>query len=99
MEKIQVEVDLDLAELIPGYLANRREDLLAIDSCLKADDFETIRRLAHRMKGSGGGYGFHGISAIGGLMEAGATAADPLVIKTQLAALTDYLERVAVNYV
>lgn len=99
MEKIPVVVDRDLEELVPGYLANRNNDVLLIKDCLARDDYETIGRLGHRMKGSGGGYGFEEITVIGGRMEASAGARDASAIFEQLLALKDYLNRVVVSYV
>ncbi len=39
--KIIVHVDNDLADLIPGYLANRKKDIIAIHDALEKKDLET----------------------------------------------------------
>ena len=56
--KFVVVVDDDLQDLIPDYLEGRRKDIAAIRSALERDDLESIRSIGHKMKGSGGGYGF-----------------------------------------
>jgi hypothetical protein len=48
------------------------------------------------MKGSGGGYGFDGITDIGGDIEVAATHSDPIAIRTHVEALALYLARVEV---
>ena len=58
-------MDEDLGDLIPGYLENRKKDVVEILNCLNRRDYETIRSLGHKMKGSGGGYGFDTITEIG----------------------------------
>ncbi len=65
MEKIVVQVDADLEDLIPGYLQNRRQEVDSILQALENQDFEAIRVLGHTMKGTGGGYGFDAITEMG----------------------------------
>ena len=64
-----VYADSDLMEIIPDFLDNRRDDVTTIDGAVGESDFETIRVLGHDMKGSGGGYGFDGITDIGHALE------------------------------
>lgn len=66
---IRVWIDEDIAELIPGYMERRREDLAAISEALQLGEFEKIMVIGHSMKGSGGGYGFPFISEIGRELE------------------------------
>jgi len=56
-------------ELLVAYIANRQADLAQLGSASTKHDFETIRRLGHRMKGSGGSYGLTDISHIGAQLE------------------------------
>lgn len=68
-----VYVDEDLADLIPEFLENRRRDVEQIKRLVQEGKYEELTRLGHTMKGSGGGYGFVEISAIGqGIEETGA---------------------------
>ena len=55
---IRIVVDSSLEELIPGYLANRRTDVATLRTALDGGDFPAIRMTAHKIKGTGGGYGF-----------------------------------------
>lgn len=97
-DRIVVGIDAALAELIPGYLQNRREDLGAIEAALAQGDFDTIRFLGHSMKGSGGGYGFTAITAFGTELERAAMAADADEIRRWARELAAYCERVEVVY-
>ncbi len=96
--KIIVEIDPDLEELIPGYLQNRINDVQDVQTLLNNADFESIQRMGHTMKGSGGGYGFDFISAIGLALEDGAMEKDANKIQNSLKGLCDFLERVEVIY-
>lgn len=97
--KIIVHVDHDLADLIPGYLANRGKDIAAINEALKKKDIETIRIIGHSMKGSGGGYGFDTITDIGRMMEKAAKENCAEDIFLQLTRLEDYLHQLEIIYV
>ncbi len=97
-DKIKVEIDPDLEELIPGYLNNRRKDIESILQALQSDDFATIERMGHTMKGSGSGYGFDFISAIGMTLEESAKERSAQRIQTSVNELTDFLDRVEVVY-
>lgn len=89
-------IDIDLEELIPEYLENRKSDVIVIRELLQQNDLTEIRRLGHSMKGSGGGYGFDEISVIGRHIEDAALAGDLEVIKTQTQVLHKYIETVTI---
>lgn len=91
-------IDPDLADLIPQYLENRRQELPALQTSLRQGDFETIRRLAHSLKGSGGGYGFEELTRIGAAMEPAASSQEAASIERLFGELSDYLARVQVVY-
>lgn len=94
-EKIIVQItDEDIVDIIPGYLENRQKDLETLKQAL--NDFETVRSLGHKMKGSGGGYGLDRISEIGKAVEEAAKAQDLDAIRSGIAALQDFLERVEI---
>jgi len=94
--RIVTQVDPDIADMIPGYLANLKRDLAAIHQALEANDLTTILTLAHRLKGSGGGYGFKVLSEIGDLMETAAREGRTGDIQIQVTRLADYLDRVEI---
>ncbi|PKN19642.1 MAG: Hpt domain-containing protein [Deltaproteobacteria bacterium HGW-Deltaproteobacteria-6] len=97
-EKFTVIVDEDLRDLIPGYLENRRKDMTEIISALDQGEFEVIRSLAHKIKGSGGGYGFDGITEIGRACEDAAKRLDAQEVREQVERLQVYLDNVEVIF-
>jgi len=96
--KVTVYIDPDLAEIIPGFLENRRRDVQSLQAALQQNDLKTIRVLGHRMKGDGGGYGFDRISAIGEALEQAAVQQDRQAIERRTSELNDYLTRLDVIY-
>lgn len=93
-----VRADPEIADLIPDFLEMRQEDVKAIFKALEKNDFKTISILGHSMKGSGGGYGFNRISAIGDFLEAAADKKDPEQCANVANLLSDYLANVEVVY-
>jgi chemotaxis protein histidine kinase CheA len=96
--KVTVYIDPDLADIVPGFLENRRRDVLSLQKALQQDDLQTIRVLGHRMKGDGGGYGFETISEIGEALELAAVHEDRPAIERQTSALNEFLTRLDVVY-
>ena len=96
--KIIIHADIDLEDLIPGFLENRRKDIVEIGSLLASDDYETIQRLGHSMKGAGGGYGFDEITDIGSHIENAAKEKNADEIQRQAGELLRYLENIEVVY-
>ena len=96
--RVMVAVDPDLQDLVPGFLENRRKDAAALDRAAHAKDLNTVRLLGHRMKGDGGGYGFHEISKIGDALERAALKEDWTAIREETADLTAFLAQVDVVY-
>jgi HPt (histidine-containing phosphotransfer) domain-containing protein len=96
--KVTVYIDPDLAEIVPGFLENRRRDVRFLQEALQHNDLKTILVLGHRMKGDGGGYGFDTISAIGEALELAAVRQDRLTIERQTSELNDFLTRLDVVY-
>lgn len=96
--RIRVQIDAELADLIPGYLENRRKDIGAITEALTKDDYDVIRILGHSMKGSGGGYGFWAITEMGHAIETAAKQGNAAAIRLSVGALGDYLDRIDIFY-
>jgi HPt (histidine-containing phosphotransfer) domain-containing protein len=92
--EVVVKVDPDLADMIPGFLANRKRDAQAVRDAVASGDLATVRRLGHTLKGVGGGYGFPVVSEIGGEIEAAGLAGDPEAADAAARRLADYLAKV-----
>ncbi len=97
-EAIRTVVDSSLREIVPGYLTNRRTDVIAFRTALENDDFQTIRMTAHKIKGTGGGYGFPVLTELGAAIENAAITRDGESIRKNVAELDRYLEKIEVEY-
>lgn len=95
---ILVRADRKFADLIPGFLEHRRQDVTVMKAALEHDDFETVATLGHGMRGAGGSYGFPAITDIGAALEQAATDVDRDGSQKWVAELSSYLDRVEVSF-
>jgi len=93
-----VEVDESLSDLIPGFLTHKRADVRAILEAIARHDYAQIGRIAHRIKGEGGSYGFDTMTELGRSLEVAATMSDDDAATTLARQLLNYLDNVEVVF-
>ncbi len=93
-----VHIDAELEELTDDFLKNRKKDIKSLRKALDKDDYQNIRTLGHKMKGTGGAYGFDAVSDLGGSLEQAAEDRNSEEISKLIAELSAYLEQVKVIY-
>ena len=98
MDKYVVRVDRELEDLIPEYLENREKDIPILRDALGRNDFDAITHLAHKVRGSGGGYGFTRLSELGREIEKASRAQDVSSTQKIIADLEHYLNHIEVVY-
>ena len=94
-----VEVDADLADLIPQYLDNRWSDLKFARQLLAKGDFTLLARMGHRIRGSAASYGFAGLGQISKMLEDAAQLKDPQATGEALARYEAFLRTVRIEYI
>ena len=83
-----------VAARVPLFLQNRRKDVITMLDALARDDWKTVERLGHNMRGTGAGYGFQAITDFGTAIEREAGNADAVASRRCVDELSTYLERV-----
>lgn len=91
-EPIQDRFDERLRAIVPGYLKARRKDIPAMLAALDGGDYEQIRLIGHKMRGSGTGYGFPEITAVGQRLELAAERREEIDVRKHIAELSNYLD-------
>ena len=91
-ERTQPAFDERLRSIVPAYLEGRRRDILSVLAALDRDDYEQIRTIGHKMRGSGTGYGFPEITAIGQRVELAAKSRDEKKTREHLTELSAHLD-------
>lgn len=98
-EKIIVQVDEDLEDLIPGFLENRIQDIEKLRFELEQNNFVNVASIGHSIKGVGGGYGFDLMSELGAKIEIAGKESKVEAIQENIDQLDNYLKCVEVKYV
>lgn len=73
--------------LIPRFLEAARGRMDDVQTALTRGDFETIRKQAHALRGSGGAFGFDAITELAARLEAAADIKDSKLAELELLAL------------
>jgi len=59
----------DLAEILQLFVEELPQRIAALNDALGREDYQTIARLAHQLKGAAGGYGFPAITEVAAQLE------------------------------
>jgi len=94
---LTVHVDKHMEALVQRFLSRKRGDLDRLRSALAIDDFETIQRIGHDLKGSGETFGFPELSAFGAALERAALSSNDRALGEQVTAVEQFLLRLRVS--
>jgi len=97
-DRVIVEVDEDLSDLIPGFLTHKRADVVTIVDAIARRDYAEIGRIAHRIKGEGTSYGFETMTEMGRSLEQAAAIHDDGAVATLARQLLNYMDRLEIVY-
>ena len=97
-QPIVVQVDQDLSDLVPGFLARKREDARAVLAAVEHGDSEAVARLGHKMKGEGGSYGLDAVTDLGRELEQAGKDRDFDAARRLGRDLMNFLERLEIVY-
>lgn len=87
----RIPMPAGVEELVPSYLARRRQEVPEMLELLAHSDFARLASLGHDLKGSGGGYGFPELTRLGAALEESANQKDGPAFSAKMTELVDYL--------
>lgn len=99
MSKLTIQIDEDLADIVPDFLSARNQEMPGLWQALKNTDYDYIQTIGHRLKGNAGGYGFDHMGLIGAKIEDAAKAKQGPQIELLLNDLQNYLQSIEVVYI
>jgi signal transduction histidine kinase/DNA-binding response OmpR family regulator len=92
-----VNVDPDLKDVLPAFIESRRDVLVVMAQMLEAGDLVELRRLAHRLAGSLGLYGFEWASDQARRLEIEAPNGDRAEMAALLTVLKHHLDTLEIR--
>jgi DNA-binding response OmpR family regulator len=93
-----VLVEEGMEDVVPGYLEKRRAEIPAYNEALTNGNFETIRMMAHKTKGTGSGYGFPVLTELAAVIEKAAERRDAEQVRATTAELANYLSSIELKF-
>jgi HPt (histidine-containing phosphotransfer) domain-containing protein len=93
-----VRPDRDLEDLIPTFMANRRQEFSEMATAIQGNDFNLIKRTAHTWKGISRPYGFVYLETLSRSLEVAGDQNDRLAVESVLAEIDNYLTNVKIVY-
>jgi HPt (histidine-containing phosphotransfer) domain-containing protein len=89
--------DPSYADIVEQFVGGLSERIDEMENAIRAADFETLRISAHRLKGSGGGYGYAILSEHAADLERHAASQSADACRTALEQLREVVDRIAVG--
>lgn len=81
---VEISVDHELKELVPGYLERRRRELRELQALAEKRNYDELQGIGHKLRGSAGSYGFAHMSEIGEDLEESAKARDEVMVNNAI---------------
>lgn len=99
MSKIRVEIDVDLQDLIPQFVENRKKDIASLEQLIENEDCVAIAQLAHKIKGAAAGYGFSELSELAAQLEKAVKNGDQSVLSDIVKKMRIHFLNIDIQYV
>jgi CheY-like chemotaxis protein len=93
-----VEVEDGMEDAVPGYIEKRKAELALYQSALEHDDFDSAKKMAHKMKGTGAGYGMPRLTELGAAIEKASLDKQGGQLRDLVAQLAKYLDNIELKY-
>jgi len=91
------ESDPDMIEIVQEFAQELPSRATSVEDLLREGELAELQRLAHQLKGAGGGYGFAPITEVAASLEqALKEGADAMVVRDRAATLCETLRAVEV---
>lgn len=98
-KKELVDIDIDLQDLIPQFLANRKNDMTLLGQLAEKNDLEELSKLAHKIKGAAAGYGFSTLSSYADKIEQLAKRKEASAIPSLVSTMKSHFDSIEVRFV
>jgi HPt (histidine-containing phosphotransfer) domain-containing protein len=96
--RFTVNIDKDLAEIIPPFMENRKKDIVDLKNAISTSDFDTMKVIGHKLAGNAGSYGFDELGNYGAKLEEASISKNKNVCQEQALLIEDYLANVDIKF-
>jgi hypothetical protein len=93
----EVTIRHELGDLVPAFLVNRRQEVVALEAAIGTSDLNELRRIAGMMKAVGESFGIPRISELGAEIEEATERGDFDAVAVYASLYRHYLERLRIR--
>lgn len=97
-DQTQVIVEANMRRMIPKFMNDMTKSCRSIQAAAEAKNMEEIAQHCHRVKGTGGVFGFHELSRLAGLLEIAALSGDHAESSRLSTQLSRHLANAKIKY-
>ena len=94
---VALEIDPLLADLVPGYVREKRRQMADLRRLVTEGDMDRLKRIAHDIKGTGAAYGIPDVTRLGRALETAGQQGDAALASSLVDELDTLLARVQVQ--
>lgn len=92
LSRTEILIDPELNELVPGFCEARKKDLQDIGQFLSKNDFVSVAKICHTIKGVARPYGFPTLETLSRQLEAAAKSNNSVLSLQLLKEMKSYME-------
>lgn len=92
LSRTEILIDPELNELVPGFCEARKKDLQDIGQFLSTNDFVSVAKICHTVKGVARPYGFPTLETLSRQLEAAAKSNNSVLSLQLLKEMKSYME-------
>ncbi len=97
---MKVQISKELKDIIPIFLSESKKTLKALEEALEKNDYETMKQLTHKLKGSSGSYGFYEWNVKIKSLEGKIKEKENIdIIKKEFYDISDYYNKIQIEYI
>lgn len=94
---VTLDIDPMLADLVPGYVREKRRQMADLRRLVTDGDMDSLKQIAHNIKGTGASYGIPDVTRLGRAIETAGQQGDAPVASSLIEELDALLARVQVQ--
>ncbi len=94
-----IKVSIDLEDILPKYLENRRKEVDELKAFLTSKDLDSLKTRGHRLAGNAPSYGMEALGSLGVKIERDVQNNDLTNMEGYIQEIENFLNTVEIEYV
>jgi HPt (histidine-containing phosphotransfer) domain-containing protein len=96
---ILYKINQELKEIVPPFIKTREDDIELLNNFFAEKNFEELKSIGHKIKGTSGSYEFMELSSLGEKIEQAASTKDIKALEELILEYEKHVKQIEVKYV